>query len=76
MTFSANPIYKLLLNPALRFFLMDSLRVKQQLILRVLIIENLSAGTYTIKVVKEGFTPQEENISLKSGVVFMYTVKP
>jgi len=55
---------------------MDSLRVKQQLILRVLIIENLSAGTYTIKVVKEGFTPQEENISLKSGVVFMYTVKP
>lgn len=39
-----------------------------------LIIEKLSSGTYTIKVVKEGFKPQEEIITVKSGEVLRYQV--
>ena len=41
-----------------------------------LIIENVIPGKNLIKVVKEGFTPFEETITVKSGEVFSYTVKP
>lgn len=41
-----------------------------------LIIENVSAGKNLIKIVKEGFTPYEEAITVKPGEVFAYTVKP
>ncbi|MDH4472788.1 MAG: PEGA domain-containing protein [Fluviicola sp.] len=41
-----------------------------------LIIENVTAGNNLIKVVKEGFTPFEETITIKPGEVFAYKVKP
>jgi len=41
-----------------------------------LIIEDVNPGGHIIKVVKEGFGPQEEHINLKSGEVFTYEVKP
>lgn len=41
-----------------------------------LIIDNVSAGKNLVKIVKEGFTPYEETITVKPGEVFAYTVKP
>ncbi len=41
-----------------------------------LIIENVTAGKNLIKIVKEGFTPYEEAITVKPGEVFAYNVKP
>ncbi|WP_285008596.1 PEGA domain-containing protein [Pedobacter faecalis] len=40
------------------------------------IIENVSAGTHRIKIVKKGYAPFEENISVKAKEVFAYKVKP
>ncbi|MFA6617824.1 MAG: formylglycine-generating enzyme family protein [Candidatus Neomarinimicrobiota bacterium] len=36
-----------------------------------LIIENVEVGTHTIKCVKQGFTPQIKDISIKRGEVYM-----
>lgn len=41
-----------------------------------LIIENVTPGQNLIKIVKEGFTPFEEYITVKPGEVFAYNVKP
>ncbi len=41
-----------------------------------LIIENVTPGKNLIKIVKEGFTPFEESITVKPGEVFAYKVKP
>lgn len=41
-----------------------------------LIIENVAPGNHIIKVVKEGYNPQEEQINIKKGEVYMYTVNP
>ena len=41
-----------------------------------LIIENVAAGKNLIKVIKEGYTPFEETITIKPGEVFAYNVKP
>jgi len=41
-----------------------------------LIIQNLDAGSYAIKIVKPGFTPQETSLNLKTGEVYTYNVKP
>jgi hypothetical protein len=39
-----------------------------------LIIQNIVSGPHLIKVVKEGYLPQEETINIKSGEVFTYHV--
>jgi len=41
-----------------------------------LVIGGLSRGHYNVKVVKEGFQPQEEVITLKKGEVKQYRVNP
>lgn len=41
-----------------------------------LIIENVTPGKNLIKIVKEGFIPFEETITIKPGEVFSYKVKP
>ncbi|HSC53291.1 MAG TPA: PEGA domain-containing protein [Phnomibacter sp.] len=41
-----------------------------------LVIENVRQGSHTIKIVKTGYSPYEETISVKSGEVFAYKVKP
>jgi uncharacterized protein (TIGR02145 family) len=41
-----------------------------------LILENLSKGKYTVRVIKEGFQPQVENITLNKGEVRQYKVQP
>lgn len=40
------------------------------------IIENVTPGKNVIKIVKEGYTPFEESVTVKSGEVFAYKVKP
>ena len=40
------------------------------------IIENVTPGKNTIKIVKEGFAPFEEVITVKPGEVLAYQVKP
>lgn len=40
-----------------------------------LVIENVTAGSHSVKLVKEGFNPQEEKVLVKSGEVFLYKTK-
>lgn len=40
------------------------------------IIENIEPGSHLIKVVKEGYNPQEEVINVKKGEVYVYKVNP
>jgi len=40
-----------------------------------LIIENVSPGLHTIRVIKDGFSPQEERLNIKQGEVYTYKVK-
>lgn len=40
-----------------------------------IIIENVRAGTHTLKLVKKGFSPQIAKINVKSGKVFLYKAK-
>ena len=41
-----------------------------------LIIENVTAGKNLIKIIKEGYTPFEEYITVKPGEVFAYKIQP
>jgi len=41
-----------------------------------LIIQNVTAGSHTIRLVREGFNPQEERITLRAGQVYVHTVRP
>lgn len=40
------------------------------------IIENIRAGIITVKVVKSGYVPYEEKVTIKPGEVLLYKVKP
>jgi hypothetical protein len=63
-------------EPNISVFLNDEFKGKTNLELSGLIIEKLKAGTYNIKVVKDGYIPQTDSISIKKGEVFIYQVKP
>jgi hypothetical protein len=63
-------------EPNISVFLNDEFQGKTTVEFSGLIIEKLKAGSYSIKVVKEGFTPQSETIVLKPGEVKIYQVKP
>ena len=41
-----------------------------------LIIQNVPAGTHTIRLVREGFNPQEERITIRPGRVYIHEVRP
>lgn len=60
----------------LSVYLNNQLRGKTTAELNGLIIENVTPGKNLIKIVKEGFTPYEEYITVKPGEVFAYKVKP
>lgn len=63
-------------EPNISVFLNDEFQGKTTAEFSGLIIEKLKAGSYSIKVVKEGFTPQTESIELKPGEVKIYQVQP
>jgi hypothetical protein len=63
-------------EPNISVFLNDEFKGKTNVELSGLIIEKLKAGSYTIKVVKDGYMPQTETIVLKAGEVKIYQVKP
>lgn len=65
-------------EPDLSVFLNNKLKGKTTAAndLNGLIIENVPPGKNLIKIVKEGFIPFEETITLKPGEVFSYKVKP
>ena len=63
-------------EPGVSIFIEDSFVGKTTLEMGGLIIENVIPGTLTIKVVKEGFSPQIERINVKLGEVYKYSVKP
>ena len=76
VTYAQNSYIQVAAEPGISVFLDGQFKGKTTPDVGGMIIEKLSAGIYTIKVVKEGFTPQEDRISIKAGEVFMYTVKP
>jgi hypothetical protein len=63
-------------EPNLSVFLNSKFKAKTTVELGGCVIENVPPGKNLIKIVKEGFIPFEETITLKSGEVFSYKVKP
>lgn len=63
-------------EPGLSVFLNGSFKGKTTAELGGYIIENVKPGQNLIKIVKQGFTPFEETISVKPGEVLAYKVKP
>ena len=63
-------------EPNIKVFLNDEFKGTTNVEFNGLIIEELKAGTYNIRVDKEGFTPQSETIILNPGEVKIYQVKP
>ena len=63
-------------EPGLSVFLNSQFKGKTTVEYNGYIIENVTPGKNVIKIVKEGYTPFEETITVKSGEVFAYKVKP
>jgi hypothetical protein len=63
-------------EPGLSVFLNSQFKGKTTVEYSGYIIENVTPGKNTIKIVKEGYTPYEETITVKTGEVFAYKVKP
>ncbi|MBC7426938.1 MAG: PEGA domain-containing protein, partial [Bacteroidia bacterium] len=63
-------------EPGLSVFLNNQFKGKTTVELNGYIIENVTPGKNTIKIVKEGYTPFEEIITVKAGEVLAYKVKP
>lgn len=58
-------------EPGISVFLDGVLKGKTTSDVRGLIIENVSPGSQTIKVVKEGFNPPEERVQVKRGMYIL-----
>ena len=73
---SQNAYIQVEAEPGISVFLDKSFEGKTTTEIGGLIIENVSAGTHSIKVLKDGFNPQEEKITIKAGEVYTYKVRP
>ncbi len=63
-------------EPDLSVYLNNQFKGKTTVEYNGYIIENVSPGNNLIKIAKDGYTPFEETITVKSGEVFAYKVKP
>ncbi|MCX6204907.1 MAG: PEGA domain-containing protein [Bacteroidetes bacterium] len=63
-------------EPNLSVYLNSKFKGKTTSEFNGLILENVSPGTNLIKIVKDGYTPFEESITIKPGEVLAYKVKP
>lgn len=63
-------------EPNLSVFLNNKFKAKTTTEIGGCVIENVTPGKNLIKIVKEGFIPFEETITLKPDEVFSYKVKP
>ena len=63
-------------EPNLSVYLNSKFKGKTTTEFNGLIIENVVSGKNLIKIVKEGYTPFEETITVKPGEVLAYKVKP
>lgn len=63
-------------EPNLSVYLNNQFKGKTTVEFKGLIIENVNEGKNIIKIVKEGYTPYEETLTIKKGEVFAFKVKP
>jgi len=63
-------------EPGISVYIDETFQGKTSLDYDGLIIENVLSGSRIIKLIKEGFNPQEERINIKLGEVYTYTVRP
>jgi hypothetical protein len=63
-------------EPGLSVYLNDQFKGKTTAEFGGYIVENVTPGKNTIKIVKQGYTPYEEFVTVKAGEVFAYKVKP
>lgn len=63
-------------EPDLSVYLNNQFKGKTTVELNGYIIENVKPGSNLIKIVKEGYAPYEEAITVKPGEVLSYKVKP
>jgi hypothetical protein len=63
-------------EPGLSVFLNDQFKGKTTAEFGGYIVENVTPGKNSIKIVKEGYTAYEEFVTVKAGEVFAYKVKP
>lgn len=62
-------------EPGAMVFLDNDLAGKTSSELEGLILQDVPAGSYQIKIVKEGFEPQSVKINLKANEIYVYKVK-
>jgi uncharacterized protein (TIGR02145 family) len=74
--FSQSAYIQVASEPGISVFLDELFKGKTTIEMGGLIIEDVSEGYHKIKVVKEGFNPQEETLNLKKGEVYRYIVRP
>lgn len=75
LTTGQNSYIQVVGEPNLSVFLNNSFKAKTTSDLGGCIIENVTPGKNLIKIVKDGYTPFEEIITVKSGEVLEYKVK-
>ena len=63
-------------EPDLSVYLNNEYKGKTNVEYSGYIIQNVTPGKNLIKIVKDGYTPFEETITVKAGEVFAYKVKP
>ena len=73
---SQNAFIQVEAEPGISIFLDNTFKGKTSSEIGGLIIENVSGGVHSIKVLKEGFNPQEERITVRAGEVYTYRVRP
>jgi len=74
--FAQNAYIEVKGEPNLSVYLNSNFKGKTTVDLGGYIIENVTPGKNLIKIVKDGFIPFEETITIKPGEVFAYKVKP
>jgi len=74
--FSQDTYIQVVSESGISVFLDGKFKGKTSLDMEGLIIELNKGGDYTIKVVKEGYSPQKEKISVNNGEVRIYKVRP
>jgi hypothetical protein len=73
-TFSQTSYIQIVSEPGISVFLDGAFKGTTTVDLGGLIIRDVAYGGHLIKVVKEGYLPQEESITIKAGEVFTYQV--
>ena len=75
-TYSQNAYIQVISEPNVKVFIDNQFNGITNTEINGLIVENITPGKHTIKLIKEGFNPQQEIISLEANEVLSFRVQP